>query len=282
MSKTRESSAVQVGADGTRMSHYHSWRGREIDAYRKLYMLRALLEGFAAAEVASIMKSGGSIEIVRQSFERLEKSASSGDHAKFLERDMEFHRSIIRRAGVPRLEDLWIILEAELRDFVVFMHQILYGDTCLIAGNHDIIWHAIISGDPENARSAAEAHFDSIWQAMEKHLSFPDSTGDPVERACGYLLCHLHEHVSLADMARNVAYLSLNQLERRFKKAKGITITKYLQNLRLERAAIMICKTCIRICAVADRVGYHDASRFTQHFYRHFGMTPGEMRRAST
>jgi len=52
-----------------------------------------------------------------------------------------------------------------------------------------------------------------------------------------------------------------------------------LQKLRLEKAAELLVTTRLPIARIASRVGYHDVSRFGQHFKRHHGQTPSEWRK---
>ncbi len=65
---------------------------------------------------------------------------------------------------------------------------------------------------------------------------------------------------------------------RRFSKAAGMTPMDYVHALRLEEAKQMLERTDVAIEAVANEVGYEDASFFGRLFRRKVGLTPAQYR----
>lgn len=65
---------------------------------------------------------------------------------------------------------------------------------------------------------------------------------------------------------------------RRFKKATGMTVTEYVQRLRIERARQRLQHTALPVERIAWEVGYSDASAFRKVFSRIVGLTPGDYR----
>jgi two-component system response regulator YesN len=60
-----------------------------------------------------------------------------------------------------------------------------------------------------------------------------------IEYVKGYILQHLHEGISLVELAETV-YFNPSYLSRLFKEATGQSVTAYLAELRLERAMAML------------------------------------------
>lgn len=72
----------------------------------------------------------------------------------------------------------------------------------------------------------------------------------------------------------NSAYLG--QL---FKKKFGASFKDYLNNYRIEQAALMLVNTDSKIYEIAEGVGYHDADYFVNRFISVKGCTPAKYRR---
>lgn len=73
--------------------------------------------------------------------------------------------------------------------------------------------------------------------------------------------------------------LSQRTLNRRFKKATGLSPVQYLQQIRLDKAKELLKTTNLSISEVADRVGYSDNAYFSALFRRLVSLSPGEYRR---
>jgi transcriptional regulator GlxA family with amidase domain len=66
---------------------------------------------------------------------------------------------------------------------------------------------------------------------------------------------------------------------RRFSQATGMTPLQYVHAVRLEEAKQMLETTDDAIEAIANEVGYEDASFFGRLFLRNVGVTPAQYRR---
>lgn len=92
---------------------------------------------------------------------------------------------------------------------------------------------------------------------------------------------HLEEHfsdlVSMAEMAR-LAGLSPTHFNRRFRQIFGMSPTRFLHALRIEKARQLLVETERSVGEIAVGTGYHDQSHFTRHFRRLTGVAPGKYR----
>jgi transcriptional regulator GlxA family with amidase domain len=82
-------------------------------------------------------------------------------------------------------------------------------------------------------------------------------------------------------VASVVAYSQLRErtFTRRFQQATGQTPIEYVQNLRIEEARHLLETGELSVEAIANTVGYEDASFFARLFKRHVGLTPAQYRR---
>jgi AraC family transcriptional regulator len=76
-----------------------------------------------------------------------------------------------------------------------------------------------------------------------------------------------------------VAHLSVYHFARQFKAATGLPPHQYLILRRIERAKLLLqTGGGFSLAEVAARAGFSDQSRFSHHFKRLVGVTPGQFR----
>ena len=93
-----------------------------------------------------------------------------------------------------------------------------------------------------------------------------------------YIEAHLSEEIK-TEALTHVACMGQTKLRADFKKAVGCTITEYIQNQRLEKAATLLVSTDETVSQVAESVGYHHAGRFSSLFKKYTGLHPDEYRK---
>ncbi len=104
--------------------------------------------------------------------------------------------------------------------------------------------------------------------------------GDLAERIRRFIRQHLHQPISLDDLARE-ARLSKYHFARKFKRITGQTPMSLVNQMRVEAARSLILQTDLTLEAVAAQVGLADASHLSHAFRRLTGRTPGSLRRES-
>lgn len=88
-----------------------------------------------------------------------------------------------------------------------------------------------------------------------------------------HLESHYAEPISMKDMAR-LAKLSSSHFNRQFSDLFGMSPTRYLHSMRIEKARYLLESTFRTLHAIALDTGYYDQSHFTRHFRKHTGLTP--------
>lgn len=157
---------------------------REIGV-EELFAMRAVLE-LPAVEWAAQRRDPDGLDEVTQTFTALDDYSRSDeidfDHLRTL--DTAFHLSIVSAAGNRFLQQTTIVL-----------HEILASgmETTLRAPgrveksriDHQKIYQAIVAGDTEEARRAAQTHIDGAREAAMSSISTEEADVDPLGRARG-------------------------------------------------------------------------------------------------
>ncbi|RBW69817.1 response regulator transcription factor [Bacillus taeanensis] len=92
-----------------------------------------------------------------------------------------------------------------------------------------------------------------------------------------YINEHYGEDLSLDLLAEKV-YLSPGYLSELFSQETGSGINKYIKNLRMERAQVLLHDTNMKVNDICKNVGYHNPSYFCRSFREHFGSSPEKYR----
>jgi AraC family transcriptional regulator len=88
----------------------------------------------------------------------------------------------------------------------------------------------------------------------------------------------LHEEFSLSHLAQEVG-MSEFHFSRLFKKATGLSPSRFFIKRRLAKAQQLLLETDMSIIEIGMSVGYSSPSHFAQVFRQEIGMTPSEYRR---
>lgn len=94
-----------------------------------------------------------------------------------------------------------------------------------------------------------------------------------------YIRQHFHEEeLNLTAIAAHV-HISPAYASTLFKKYKGLNLSEYLIQLRIEKAAELLATTDAKSYEVSEQVGYRNPQYFSVLFKKHYGKSPSEFRR---
>ncbi len=100
-----------------------------------------------------------------------------------------------------------------------------------------------------------------------------------VEKIVQYFEEHYNEKISLDQIAENM-YLSPFYISKIFKSEIGDTPIRYLINIRLEKAKMLLeSGDSSSIQEIAGMVGYDDAYHFSKLFKKRYGISPSQARK---
>lgn len=99
-----------------------------------------------------------------------------------------------------------------------------------------------------------------------------------IEDSMQYLKQNYMEGLKLNELASK-SFLSPTYFCKLFKDYTGITVSEYIQRLRIEEACHLLVKTNYKVIAIAQMVGYKDLKHFNEIFKKQTGITPSMYRK---
>ncbi|WP_410510864.1 response regulator [Paenibacillus sp. BR2-3] len=99
-----------------------------------------------------------------------------------------------------------------------------------------------------------------------------------IEKCINYIDANYMEDISL-DLVANRLFFSPNYLSVIFKSYLGVSFTKYLSDIRLERAVQLLGISDMKVYEIAGKVGFKDEKYFYRVFKAKYGLTPDEYRK---
>lgn len=115
---------------------------------------------------------------------------------------------------------------------------------------------------------------NDVFYSFEQDSAHEDETIITIQQ---WLHEHLGEVVNMRELAAHFS-LSQRSLNRRFRKATGVTPLEYLNNLRLASTRDLLKTTNLSITEVALHTGFQDISYFCRLFKQKIKTTPSDYR----
>lgn len=100
-----------------------------------------------------------------------------------------------------------------------------------------------------------------------------------VQGAVDFILNHYGEEITL-EMIAEYVNSSPSRLSALFREHFGISVIKWRDQIRMQKARELIQSSREPIGNIAARVGYADALYFSRRFKEHFGLAPSQLRSA--
>ena len=98
-----------------------------------------------------------------------------------------------------------------------------------------------------------------------------------LRRALDHISANLEEEITLVQLAK-VTGVSVFHFARTFTRAMGVSPSRYISRMRLEKAMAEIAAGKLSLAEIAFKAGFSSQASFTRAFNRVTGLTPGEYR----
>ncbi len=197
----------------------------------------------------------------------------------------------LRCVGISLLNDFWNELSRQYsRDF-----ERLPDHLSLLCGADTIpeartVLRQLQAADP--AVGIARAYYEGkvlellslVMQWGETRRRFPSGSDlkdwelDSLQGVSACLKRRLADPPSLPELAR-LACMSQSKLTQAFRRLYGMSVTEYLQSLRMEKAKELLRDSTREIRDIANEMGYRLHRSFSEAFKESTGFTPSEFRR---
>lgn len=93
-----------------------------------------------------------------------------------------------------------------------------------------------------------------------------------------YLNQNYNTHVSLDSLTKSF-FISYHYLSRIFKNVMGVSITQYVNQIRVKQAQILLRETKKSVTFISEEVGYDSPTHFERNFKRFIGLSPLKYRK---
>lgn len=128
-----------------------------------------------------------------------------------------------------------------------------------------------------------EEVFSCLGDFQQKYLQeqaerYENDTIRPVRKAKEYIQNHYSDPLTLEEVSEMVG-LSTAYFSALFKKTEGEGFAKYLINVRMEQAKLLLRESNLPVTEICRKVGYNDPKHFTHTFEKAAGVKPSTYRK---
>ncbi len=121
--------------------------------------------------------------------------------------------------------------------------------------------------------------FRSMKASIHKKTDMMSHHASLMEQSIQYLKSNYKVNVKLSELA-SLSFLSPTYYCKLFKDYTGVTISEYIQKLRIEEACNLLMTTDLKVIAVAQKIGYSDIKHFNEVFKKLTGTTPSAYKKS--
>lgn len=119
--------------------------------------------------------------------------------------------------------------------------------------------------------------FDTLSESKILHGT-PASAGSWLQKAKDYLEIHYADGITIESVAEYVG-IDRTHFSKAFNKAFGLSPMKFVQQLRMNEATLLMKQTDYRLAEIAQSVGYPDLFSFSKAFKKQLGVSPNTYRK---
>ena len=142
-----------------------------------------------------------------------------------------------------------------------------------------IVLYGLTRMDEHRSWREAAQYLSDVSAAVFDLMDAPDSalSDRALKRICDYIDRHLEGDLSLTRLAE-IGGFNASYLSRIFKQKYNLTVTDYVTQRRMKRAALLLETTGDRIQTIAEKTGYLSSQSFARAFKNYYGASAAEYR----
>lgn len=118
-----------------------------------------------------------------------------------------------------------------------------------------------------------------ILHEQEKSKPIKNDIDKRIYMACQYIINTLSQQGSILEQTANHVCLSPSRLSHLFKQEVGISLSKWREEQRINKAKILLHTTVMPISSISREVGYDDPLYFSRLFSNTLGCSPSQYRK---
>lgn len=142
---------------------------------------------------------------------------------------------------------------------------------------HPIEWDTVYKCvTPEDIAAWLQVYIHEFLESYNHWLA--SKNDNPVKQAIRFMEESYMVGCGLAEVAAHV-HLNPSYFSNLFKKETGESVTGYIQNLRVQKAKLLLKSTDMKIFEISEATGFNDSNYFTHMFNKIAGVSPKEYRK---
>lgn len=127
-------------------------------------LVRQGLEGLGMRKAAKIITDEELVE-VEEILRKMEEAADKSDFAEYIDKDVQFHRRIMKIAGNEMLLRVWE--QSRITEWTKVVTRMSKQSLDALAFRHESIYMALAAHDPDRAEKAAILHLSDLLKEIE-------------------------------------------------------------------------------------------------------------------
>ena len=151
--------------------------------------------------------------------------------------------------------------------------QISPGDEKVLSRKVDRLYRCRKIRDVIDIVSDAVSEFENDMKEQKEGLR------EEVTKVKAYIQHHYNEKNIAAEELASMVYLSPGYLSAVFKEETGVTLNRYIREVRMNKARELLEGTNMKIAQIAKEVGFSNSSYFCRSFREFFGCSPESCRK---
>lgn len=110
--------------------------------------------------------------------------------------------------------------------------------------------------------------------------STPPATNAHHDHVIDSIFTYVNEHYQSASLesVSQIVHLNPVYISKYFKDKTGRNFSEYVNEVKMEKSALLLKNPNFRIYEISEMIGYSNAKNFTRSFRKYFGKTPREYR----
>ena len=187
------------------------------------------------------------------------------------------------------LKDIYIIGTAGISqvNYFLYINDNIVGILLDYIRNKKIDWNNLkernftLNSEELNSLETVEQMREYLLKAISIIKEFETNIDDSniSQRAVHYIAQHIHEPISLADIAEDLHY-NKSYLSRKFKEDTGKNILQYIIECKIEKAKEYLLENKMKISEISDLLNFSNQQYFSIIFKRETNMSPAEYKKS--
>lgn len=108
---------------------------------------------------------------------------------------------------------------------------------------------------------------------VENESKYSQTDNDFYSEIVRYVTTNHNSRLTMRDLSRKFN-CSVSTLSHLFKKRSGVSISEYIENLRLDEARWLLKQTSYTVTEISDSLGFCNSAYFSSVFKKKFGVSP--------